>query len=101
MSIDFPKTEEDTVRFWREIDAFQTQLRLTEGLPRFNFYDGPPFGMLISGLAVLRYDMLYGVTSLLTTAATCTCSNWYRPDPTPKPINGGDMTYACRRRITL
>ena len=47
MSIDFPKTEEATVLYWREIDAFQTQLRLTEGLPRFNFYDGPPFGMLI------------------------------------------------------
>ncbi|KAK2740126.1 hypothetical protein FQN57_006241 [Myotisia sp. PD_48] len=43
MSIDFPKTEEGIVRFWREIDAFQTQLRLTEGRPRFTFYDGPPF----------------------------------------------------------
>ena len=28
---------------WREIDAFQTQLRLTEGKPNFTFYDGPPF----------------------------------------------------------
>lgn len=45
MSINFPKTEEETIRFWREVDAFQTQLRLTEGCPRFTFYDGPPFGM--------------------------------------------------------
>ncbi len=45
MSISFPATEEEILSFWREIDAFQTQLRLTEGGPRFNFYDGPPFGM--------------------------------------------------------
>lgn len=46
MSIEFPKTEEETLRYWREIDAFQTQLRLTEGREHFTFYDGPPFGML-------------------------------------------------------
>jgi len=44
MSISFPKTEEEVLRYWREIDAFQTQLRLTEGCERFTFYDGPPFG---------------------------------------------------------
>ncbi|KAI8964343.1 isoleucyl-tRNA synthetase [Daldinia sp. FL1419] len=43
MSISFPKTEEETVQFWREVDAFQTQLKLTEGQKRFTFYDGPPF----------------------------------------------------------
>ncbi|KAI1172192.1 isoleucyl-tRNA synthetase [Nemania sp. FL0916] len=43
MSISFPATEEDVLSLWREIDAFQTQLRLTEGGPSFNFYDGPPF----------------------------------------------------------
>ncbi|KAI2615725.1 isoleucyl-tRNA synthetase [Hypomontagnella submonticulosa] len=43
MSINFPQTEEETVRFWREVDAFQTQLKLTEACPRFTFYDGPPF----------------------------------------------------------
>lgn len=52
MSISFPKTEEETIRFWREVDAFQTQLRLTEGAKRFTFYDGPPFGMLPSPLAL-------------------------------------------------
>ncbi len=46
MTINFPAAEEDVLKFWKEIDAFQTQLRLTEGGPRFNFYDGPPFGML-------------------------------------------------------
>ena len=51
MSISFPGTEEEVLNRWREIDAFQTQLHLTEGGPSFNFYDGPPFGTLIvSGL---------------------------------------------------
>jgi isoleucyl-tRNA synthetase len=45
MSLNLPKTEEETLRFWREIDAFQTQLRLNEGNKHFTFYDGPPFGM--------------------------------------------------------
>ncbi|KAH6845077.1 isoleucyl-tRNA synthetase [Chaetomium sp. MPI-CAGE-AT-0009] len=43
MSINFPKAEEEVLRHWREIDAFQTQLRLTQDQPRFTFYDGPPF----------------------------------------------------------
>lgn len=46
MSISFPKTEEEVLRQWKEIDAFQTQLKLTEDGPRFTFYDGPPFGTL-------------------------------------------------------
>lgn len=45
MSVNFPNFEEETIRLWRDIDAFQTQLKLTEGGPRFSFYDGPPFGM--------------------------------------------------------
>ncbi|KAH6617585.1 isoleucyl-tRNA synthetase [Chaetomium tenue] len=45
MSINFAATEEETIRYWREIDAFQTQLRLSQDRPRFTFYDGPPFGL--------------------------------------------------------
>ncbi|KIL65923.1 hypothetical protein M378DRAFT_1033366 [Amanita muscaria Koide BX008] len=40
---DFPREEEKVVAFWREIDAFQTSLKLSEGRPEFSFYDGPPF----------------------------------------------------------
>jgi isoleucyl-tRNA synthetase len=47
MSINFPKAEEEVIRYWREIDAFQTQLRLTKDGPHFTFYDGPPFGKLL------------------------------------------------------
>lgn len=42
-SINFPREEERILEFWREIDAFQTSLKLSEGRPPFNFYDGPPF----------------------------------------------------------
>ncbi|KAG8716690.1 isoleucine--tRNA ligase [Ceratobasidium sp. 395] len=39
----FPKEEEKVIAFWREIDAFRTSLKLSEGRPEFSFYDGPPF----------------------------------------------------------
>lgn len=39
----FPKEEEKVILFWREIDAFRTSLKLSEGRPEFSFYDGPPF----------------------------------------------------------
>lgn len=57
MSINFSKTEEETLRYWREIDAFQTQLRLTEECENFTFYDGPPFGTswLIRSEPSVRY----------------------------------------------
>lgn len=48
MNINFPRAEEEILKFWNDIDAFQTQLRLTEGKDRFTFYDGPPFGALLS-----------------------------------------------------
>lgn len=39
----FPKEEEKTLEFWERIDAFQTQLKRSEGKPEYVFYDGPPF----------------------------------------------------------
>ncbi|TGO11878.1 hypothetical protein BTUL_0099g00100 [Botrytis tulipae] len=41
--MDFPKEEEDILRKWKEINAFERQLELSEGKPRYTFYDGPPF----------------------------------------------------------
>lgn len=35
--------EEKVGAFWKEIDAFQTSLKLSAGRPAFTFYDGPPF----------------------------------------------------------
>ncbi|KAH8677731.1 tRNA synthetases class I-domain-containing protein [Xylariales sp. PMI_506] len=43
MSIDFPKEELAIIEKWREIKAFERQVELSEGKPRYVFYDGPPF----------------------------------------------------------
>uniref|UniRef100_A0A0B7BCJ2 Isoleucine--tRNA ligase, cytoplasmic n=1 Tax=Arion vulgaris TaxID=1028688 RepID=A0A0B7BCJ2_9EUPU len=42
-SINFVEEEEKVMKFWKEIDAFQTSLKLSKGRPRYTFYDGPPF----------------------------------------------------------
>ncbi|KAI9501839.1 isoleucyl-tRNA synthetase [Coemansia spiralis] len=39
----FPREEEKVLSFWREIDAFKTSVKLSEGRKPFSFYDGPPF----------------------------------------------------------
>ena len=38
----FPQ-EEAILQFWKETDAFNEQLRRSEGRPEYVFYDGPPF----------------------------------------------------------
>ncbi|KAJ3660680.1 hypothetical protein Zmor_005119, partial [Zophobas morio] len=43
MSISFPLEEEKVLKYWQDIDAFQTCLRQSKGKPEFSFYDGPPF----------------------------------------------------------
>ena len=57
----FAKEEEKVIAYWREIDAFQTSLKLSEGKPNFTFYDGPPFatglphyGHLLAGTIKVR-----------------------------------------------
>ena len=43
MSIDFPKEEEEVLKRWKEIKAFERQIELSKGRKRYTFYDGPPF----------------------------------------------------------
>jgi len=42
-NINFPKAEEEILKLWEELDAFQTSLKLSKGRPKYSFYDGPPF----------------------------------------------------------
>ncbi|ORY30942.1 isoleucyl-tRNA synthetase [Rhizoclosmatium globosum] len=42
-NISFPAEEHRILEFWKEIDAFQTSLKLSKGKKEFTFYDGPPF----------------------------------------------------------
>lgn len=80
---DFPREEEKVVQFWRDIDAFQTSLKLSEGRPEFSFYDGPPFatglphyGHLLAG--TIKVSHLAQIILILTLEvghryATCSC----------------------------
>lgn len=66
----FPRQEEDILKLWERIDAFHTQLRLTENKPEYIFYDGPPFatglphyGHILAGTIkdiVTRYQSMNG-----------------------------------------
>ncbi|CAH3114650.1 unnamed protein product [Pocillopora meandrina] len=40
---DFPKEEENILKLWEKLDAFQSCLRQSKDRPRYSFYDGPPF----------------------------------------------------------
>jgi isoleucyl-tRNA synthetase len=39
----FPKEEEATQAYWESINAFEEQLKRSEGRPEYIFFDGPPF----------------------------------------------------------
>src|SRR5450759_4116836 len=39
---DFPKQEEEVLRFWQENGIFQKSVDGRKGGPRFTFYEGPP-----------------------------------------------------------
>jgi len=41
--LDFPGMEEKILKYWKDIDAFKTSVKKSEGRPEFTFYDGPPF----------------------------------------------------------
>ncbi|XP_068658596.1 isoleucine--tRNA ligase, cytoplasmic [Aristolochia californica] len=66
----FPNQEEKILKFWEDIKAFEKQLELTENLPEYIFYDGPPFatglphyGHILAGTIkdiVTRYQTMIG-----------------------------------------
>ncbi|CAL9203122.1 unnamed protein product [Musa hybrid cultivar] len=66
----FPHQEESILRFWSSIRAFETQLKRTELMPEYIFYDGPPFatglphyGHILAGTikdVVTRYQSMNG-----------------------------------------
>lgn len=41
--LNFAKMEEDVLAYWKQIDAFKTSLKKSEGRKPYTFYDGPPF----------------------------------------------------------
>jgi len=41
--VDFPKQEEEVLKFWQENDVFKKSINQREGSEEFVFFDGPPF----------------------------------------------------------
>lgn len=41
-NLDFPKREEEILKFWKDNNVFEKSVELREGKPVFTFYDGPP-----------------------------------------------------------
>ena len=41
--VDFPKQEEEVLKFWQDNDIFKKSVSQREGAEDFVFYDGPPF----------------------------------------------------------
>ncbi|KAJ4954492.1 hypothetical protein NE237_011275 [Protea cynaroides] len=66
----FSKEEEKILKFWDDIKAFENQLKRTENMPEYVFYDGPPFatglphfGNILAGTIkdiVTRYQSMLG-----------------------------------------
>ena len=42
-NVAFPKMEEEILKYWDEINVFESQLEQTKNCPKFHFFDGPPF----------------------------------------------------------
>jgi isoleucyl-tRNA synthetase len=42
-SISFAEEEQKILQYWKDIDAFHTSLKMSEGKKPYSFYDGPPF----------------------------------------------------------
>lgn len=63
----FPKEEEAILALWDRLDAFKEQLRRTEGLPEFVFYDGPPFA---TGLPHYGHILAGTIKDVVTRYAT-------------------------------
>ena len=68
-SFSFPKEERQVLAFWEEIDAFQQQLKRTEGQPEYIFYDGPPFA---TGLPHYGHILAGTIKDIVTRYASMT-----------------------------
>ncbi len=67
--VSFPKEEEKVMALWKELDAFNTSLRLSADRPPFTFYDGPPFA---TGLPHYGHILAGTIKDVVTRYATQT-----------------------------
>lgn len=84
--MDFPNEEEKVLAYWKEIDAFHQQLKMSEGRKPFTFYDGPPFA---TGLPHYGHIAAGTIKDVITRYATQTghyCSRRFGWDCHGLPI---------------
>lgn len=89
----FPKEEEKVLKLWEELDAFKTQLKLTEGKPEYIFYDGPPFA---TGLP--HYGHILAGTIKVGAARMQLAPPWLRRLGAPAPAAARTLPMAKARR---
>jgi len=65
----FPEQEEKVLHLWQELNAFETQLKRTEGKPEYVFYDGPPFA---TGLPHYGHILAGTIKDIVTRYQTAT-----------------------------
>lgn len=65
----FPEQEEKLLHLWQELNAFETQLKRTEGKPEYVFYDGPPFA---TGLPHYGHILAGTIKDIVTRYQTAT-----------------------------
>ena len=83
---DFPLEEEKVLEYWNEINAFQEQLKRSEGKKPYTFYDGPPFA---TGLPHYGHIAAGTIKDVMTRYATMTghhCSRRFGWDCHGLPI---------------
>ena len=83
---DFPLEEEKVLEYWKEIDAFQEQMKRSEGKKPYTFYDGPPFA---TGLPHYGHIAAGTIKDVMTRYATMTghhCSRRFGWDCHGLPI---------------
>jgi len=69
-NVSFPKQEEAILTYWKEIDAFHTQLKKSEAYGKeYVFYDGPPFA---TGLPHYGHILAGNIKDIVTRYATMT-----------------------------
>ncbi|XP_071716539.1 isoleucine--tRNA ligase, cytoplasmic-like [Rutidosis leptorrhynchoides] len=65
----FPKQEEQILKWWTDVKAFETQLEKTKDLPEYIFYDGPPFA---TGLPHYGHILAGSIKDIVTRYQTMT-----------------------------
>jgi len=65
----FPGEEIKVLQFWETINAFQEQLKRTQGRPEFVFFDGPPFA---TGLPHYGHILAGTIKDIVTRYASAT-----------------------------